>query len=127
MIQEELERRLNIATEALEEIRTYFPYAECKCEGHRVADIALREIDQSKWTFQKVEDAMRVIIDKHVKGHTWEGINNARPEIEALMVEAAWDEEEYHWESIRHHENNPSLCACWDKHPENEGQNPSPL
>lgn len=93
----------------------------------RDANTALKEISNTKWPFQKVEESLKVILDKHVKGPTWAGYENAKPEIETLMNESGWDDEEYHWESIRHHESKPPFCACWNISPENKGQNPLPL
>lgn len=124
---QEMTRKLRIATEALEDLVRYIPYRDCdKCGAYEIASIALKEMNQTKWPYQKLEDAVVAIIKKHIPGPTWAGIDKAQPELDALFFEAGWGDEEYHWESIRHHNVTPT-CACWNIAPENKGQNPLPI
>lgn len=85
---------------------------ECMAQEH--AKVALRELDETKWDYKKLEDA---IIKLDVKDAN-------DPRLTVLFREAGWFDEEFHWESVRHYNN---LCGCWNKFPENRNSNPSPL
>jgi hypothetical protein len=128
MTPEEMERRLKIATTALEKLIKYIPYKDCEsCWSHEVAAIALREMDRTKWTFEKLDAEMAKLGNKYCNPDgTFGEWSVNHPAYEALLKDAGWGCEEYEWEGCRHY-NTPPTCACWDKHPENKGMNPLPL
>ena len=90
--------------------------------------MALKEVTGTKWPYEKISEAMANLIEKHIidkERHVdW---NKLHPEADKLLFDAGWDSEEYHWESIRHHDSEPPFCACWNISPENGDRNPLPL